>query len=669
MRLKRVQLQLKTILSSMVFCLSLLTLVAVAAGWYSQQQSQHQLDALLATSVVANNNVKMSYIAALQTVSMIDDAVKLTDKTQRSAALDKAQTALSASKNQLNSFLNAKTALGTQGKTIKKDLNDAFTFYWTMASSLKKWALTGNKNIYAAVKNGQIAMASSVIEGAFNQFDQFVKKQNQQAAAAFDAFSRRAQYVYAALVTLAIILALAAYLTLSRTVLRPLKKVDDYFTHIAGGDLTLRIDTSSKNEIGTLYAAVKRMQDSLAHIVGSVRAGMDQLSSGSQHIVDGNTDLSARTEEQAAALQQTAASMEQLASTVKQNADNAKQANQLASTASDVARKGGQAVTEVVATMQAISGSSHKIADIVGVIDSIAFQTNILALNAAVEAARAGEQGKGFAVVASEVRALAQRSAQAAKEIKGLIEDSVNKVTEGSGQVERAGATMQEIVASVARVTDIMAEISAATTEQSSGIEEINRAVAQMDDVTQQNAVLVDRAAESAAELGKRISQVTHAVSVFKVLDNQIIDIPVDDATGTINNSTDNSTDSEAGRAAKVVSGANLIQDSGVLHEPEPGPKQQPEYRSEHEPASKPDGAQRHEQASQAEKRATRAAPQAPQAPQAPKAEKRTTRATPQVPKAVNRTTPAAPQETEKTYMTRKPVAAGTVDENDWVEF
>ena len=322
------------------------------------------------------------------------------------------------------------------------------------------------------------------------------------------------------------ILALGCWVFINRTVLRPLHEAGGHFDKIAGGDFTGRVEVRSTNEIGSLFAAIKRMQESLTRTVSAVRRGVDEINVGSREISAGNTDLSSRTEQQAASLEETAASMEQLASTVKQNADNARQANQLAASASDVAERGGSAVSEVVTTMQAISASSRKISEIVSVIDGIAFQTNILALNAAVEAARAGEQGKGFAVVAGEVRSLAQRSAQAAKEIKGLIEDSVGKVGAGSQQVERAGATMQEIVASVKRVTDIMGEISAASEEQSSGIDQVNRAVSQMDEVTQQNAALVEEAAAAAGSLQEQAQRLAEAVAVFKINAGEVIDVP-----------------------------------------------------------------------------------------------------------------------------------------------
>jgi len=320
-------------------------------------------------------------------------------------------------------------------------------------------------------------------------------------------------------VVLSFIMMVLARMMFGRTVVRPLVNAGQHFDRIAAGDLTQRIDVTSTNEVGSLFSALRRMQESLTHTVSSVRRGVDEINIGSREISAGNTDLSSRTEQQAASLEETAASMEELASTVKQNADNARQANKLAASASDVAERGGSVVNEVVGTMQAISTSSKKISEIVGVIDSIAFQTNILALNAAVEAARAGEQGKGFAVVAAEVRSLAQRSAQAAKEIKGLIEDSVSKVGAGSQQVARAGDTMQEIVSSVKRVTDIMGEISAASDEQSTGIDQVNRAVSQMDEVTQQNASLVEEAAAAAASLQEQAQQLADAVAVFKLND------------------------------------------------------------------------------------------------------------------------------------------------------
>ncbi|MDF3862390.1 methyl-accepting chemotaxis protein, partial [Achromobacter denitrificans] len=328
------------------------------------------------------------------------------------------------------------------------------------------------------------------------------------------------------MLAIALALALGCWIFINRTVLRPLHEAGSHFDKISAGDFTARIEVRSTNEIGHLFAAIKRMQESLTRTVSAVRRGVDEINVGSREISAGNTDLSSRTEQQAASLEETAASMEELASTVKQNADNARQANQLAASASDVAERGGSAVSEVVSTMQEISASSRKISEIVSVIDGIAFQTNILALNAAVEAARAGEQGKGFAVVAGEVRSLAQRSAQAAKEIKGLIEDSVTKVGAGSQQVERAGATMQEIVASVKRVTDIMGEISAASEEQSSGIDQVNRAVSQMDEVTQQNAALVEQAAAAAGSLQEQAQRLAEAVSVFKINAGEVIEVP-----------------------------------------------------------------------------------------------------------------------------------------------
>ena len=318
---------------------------------------------------------------------------------------------------------------------------------------------------------------------------------------------------------LAVVAALVVglYVVFGRAVFRPLHEAGRLFDRIASGDLTNRIEQRGNNEIGVLYAAVKRMQDSLARTVSAVRLGVEEINTGSREIAAGNIDLSSRTEQQAASLEETAASMDELSSTVKNNADSSRSAAQLAMAASEVATRGGQAVGDVVGTMRGIADSSHRISDIVGVIDGIAFQTNILALNAAVEAARAGEQGKGFAVVASEVRALAQRSAAAAKEIKGLIDDSVQKVSVGSDQVEAAGATMQEIVTSVRRVADIINEISSASEEQSQGIEQVNQAVSQMDSVTQQNAALVEQSAAAAESLNRQAAQLVDSVSVFKL--------------------------------------------------------------------------------------------------------------------------------------------------------
>jgi methyl-accepting chemotaxis protein len=310
---------------------------------------------------------------------------------------------------------------------------------------------------------------------------------------------------------------LALGILLTRSITRPLVRAVTIAQTVASGDLTSQITVDSKDETGMLLAALQDMNANLVNIVGEVRGGTDTIASAANQIATGNLDLSSRTEEQASSLEETASSMEELTSTVKQNAGNARQANQLAASASEVAEKGGAVVARVVDTMDAITESSRKIVDIIGVIDGIAFQTNILALNAAVEAARAGEQGRGFAVVASEVRNLAQRSAAAAKEIKLLIDTSVEKVDVGSQLVGEAGTTMTDIVQSIKRVTDIMSEISAASEEQTAGIEQINQAVAQMDEVTQQNAALVEEAAAASQSMQDQASKLTEVVSVFKL--------------------------------------------------------------------------------------------------------------------------------------------------------
>jgi methyl-accepting chemotaxis protein len=334
-------------------------------------------------------------------------------------------------------------------------------------------------------------------------------------AAAVETQSQSSQLLLGGLGGLALAAGIGFAIWIGRSITRPLNQAVRVARRVAQGDLSAEVEATSGDETGQLMQALKDMNHSLGKTVGEVRSGIETMAVASREIASGNSDLSSRTETQASSLEETASSMEELTGTVRQNADNARQANQLVLSASEVAAKGGQVVSQVVDTMGSIKDSSRKIVDIIGVIDGIAFQTNILALNAAVEAARAGEQGRGFAVVATEVRNLAQRSAAAAKEIKTLIGDSVEKVDAGSRLVDAAGHTMQQIVNAVKQAADIMSEIDAASQEQSVGIDEINQAIGQMDEITQQTAALVEQAAAAAESLQDQAQKLAQAVAVF----------------------------------------------------------------------------------------------------------------------------------------------------------
>ncbi|HEY4317802.1 MAG TPA: methyl-accepting chemotaxis protein [Herbaspirillum sp.] len=393
---------------------------------------------------------------------------------------------------------------------------DAFLMWHDKVFAL---AAAGNAEEARVATRGEMA---KLYRDIVDQLDALSKINNDGSVASDDGADRemaKAKTWIIGLLAASLLIGLSLAIFVARVISGPLNEAVGVAKQVAAGDLTARIEAHSEDETGQLMQSLKAMNDNLLKIVGEVRVGTDTIATASSQIASGNLDLSSRTEEQASSLEETASAMEQLTATVKQNSDNAKQANQLAVSASEVAVQGGEAVGQVVDTMQAINDSARKIVDIIGVIDGIAFQTNILALNAAVEAARAGEQGRGFAVVASEVRSLAQRSAAAAKEIKTLIDDSVQKAGLGSKLVESAGATMTEVVSSVRRVTDIVGEISSASMEQSTGIEEVNRAITQMDEVTQQNAALVEEAAAAAQSLQDQAQTLANVVGVFRLKD------------------------------------------------------------------------------------------------------------------------------------------------------
>ncbi|KQW20156.1 chemotaxis protein [Acidovorax sp. Root402] len=374
------------------------------------------------------------------------------------------------------------------------------------------------EDVFALVDSDLKPLATAYLQSLADVADKTHKQLDEFEGAIIQA-AGTSQWVLALGAVVSVVLGALFALWTTRSIVGPVQRAVRAADEISHGNLSVQIPDvgNGRNEMAQLLRSLDEMQQNLSRIVGHVRSGSENVATASSEIAQGNNDLSARTEQQASALQETAASMEQLNSTVRQNADNARQANQLAQSASTVAVHGGEVVSQVVDTMKGIHDSSSKIADIIGVIDGIAFQTNILALNAAVEAARAGEQGRGFAVVASEVRSLAGRSADAAKQIKTLINDSVERVAAGTTLVDQAGATMTEVVGSIKRVTDLMGEISAASSEQSQGVAQVGEAVTQMDQVTQQNAALVEEMAAAAASLNNQAQDLVSTVAFFKL--------------------------------------------------------------------------------------------------------------------------------------------------------
>ncbi len=507
-----------SIKSRLIFMIALLSLMMLTIGGTG----------IYGLSTV-NSSIKTVYDDRMVALGQLDHVIRLINRNQLAIAKaltgDPAQMAKemdSIDKNIADASKTWAEYLSTYITPDEKKLADQFS------SDRKVFLEEGLKPAMTAARAQDVKLATELLHGKMStlyekmrepmnalinlQLDE-AKKEYEQSQSFFGKF----KIFSISAILFALVFGAMFGLWLIGSITKPLNYAVDIAQHIADGDLTQHIHSDSNDETGKLLDALKNMNEHLIQTVGEVRIGTDTIATASSQIAAGNLDLSSRTEEQASSLEETASAMEELTSTVKQNADNAGQANQLVVAASDYAVKGQVVVGQVVDTMGSIKESSRKIVDIIGVIDGIAFQTNILALNAAVEAARAGEQGRGFAVVATEVRNLAQRSASAAKEIKTLIDDSVEKVDAGGKLVDSAGATMIQIVTSVKQVADIMSEIAAASHEQSDGIEQVNQAVMQMDETTQQNAALVEQAAAAAASMQNQAANLAETVSVFKL--------------------------------------------------------------------------------------------------------------------------------------------------------
>lgn len=502
--------------------LSLLIIVVILGIGYLQQMHQ-RMEQIVRFNDEESKLAQTMYLTVTERALAMRNLILLTDEKESQMEVDR----IAAQKKKYADAVDKLEKLLTNDPTPTQ-------MQLSLIGDIKKQALLAEPyivkalDLYTQKKNDEAYKLlrfeyRPVQKKWWDLINEFIKdetEQNKEAVAQAESDYKDARNMMLLFGTVALLFGVLASWMIIRSLLRQLGGEPRYAVQIAekiaNGDLSVDIHIQSDDEHSLMHA-LKNMRNGLSEIVGQVRHGTETIASASTQIATGNMDLSSRSEQQAGSLEETASSMEELTSTVKQNSDNAKQANQLALSASDVAVKGGAVVSEVVQTMGAINESSRKIVDIISVIDGIAFQTNILALNAAVEAARAGEQGRGFAVVATEVRNLAQRSAEAAREIKKLIDDSVSKVETGAKLVDQAGSTMAEIVGSIQKVTGIMNEIMLATEEQTTGIEQINEAIVQMDDVTQQNAALVEEAAAAATSLQDQADELRNLVSTFRL--------------------------------------------------------------------------------------------------------------------------------------------------------
>ncbi|MCE8032901.1 HAMP domain-containing protein [Billgrantia tianxiuensis] len=510
-------LSVKASLTISLALLTLFILVVAGMGIFMSQNGERALRQLDEVNVTQLNSMSLTraHLGDMQLyLQRAAAALEDGDSSRTAAQLEGYEIARQRAEQRFTDYLGSpKDELGSTFETTLK------TAYATLVEGLaqQQQALAqGNAATFESLLP-RVEESKDAFRGESQRFFDFAHEQGDAIIDDYESQVALMDILEIIVLVLATLTVILVRMAMVRIVVLPLQEAVHHFERIAKGDLSQAIVDRGRNEIGQLFSAMQHMQAGLSQTVSTVRSSSGSIHVGAKEIALGNSDLSSRTEEQAASLQETAASMDQLTATVRQNADNAQQASTLANEASSTAGRGGEAVEEVIQTMHGISDSSRRIVDIIGVIDSIAFQTNILALNASVEAARAGEQGRGFAVVAGEVRSLASRSADAAKEIKTLIEASSDQVKKGSTLVENAGATMREVVESVRRVTDIMDEISAASQEQSSGIEQVNLAVSQMDQVTQQNAALVEEASAAAASLEEQAAQLEAAVATFRL--------------------------------------------------------------------------------------------------------------------------------------------------------